>query len=712
MALFKRDSDTTNFTAVESNIRKALELNQYGIQEDAVKSLLVPSLESISETERNVGEMAEDSAEKLLKECGFTDLLLKHVGGNENDVRYRNGMDAANAMVIAAMNAPSYHETFRAKKSTAPDGVKMMRSVFDAPDVSLEGYDALDFKAFLAQSIIAAGLSAAGSPLSEAWFRTVVLTAGQNGVDVHLIDPRVFQRTARKTNGGEYTPNYQSIVRSLIDPTILQDKHTAIVPVSDAAFEPSLFVPAAKVPNATVTVMGVETTTRPYAYGKHIDLIRTSTPPTAVNGANLDHTDTLDAAINMGTQYVELTNTAGTPVSGVVAIDVAPLRGALLNPQDEGNEHDLSANFRQRILIASDTPVVGGGTFESKFAFAATLGLQPTDLYYLEVELYLTASANRINATMRMDMGGFTITNAYKTAAKTPAIAPELAAAQAWLGAYAGLGFVPGATKSDTNMRENGYMLNMTDAIKARIPAIMQSPVSIVSPVSGPASATMDGVAMYRRALSSNIAIGAIITGAARLKSSAGIVDGSPAIGAIAGILPTYVTRAVDTTAAINQFGSTNSLNDLEGLLTANLTVLATEMLTKSGYLASLELYTGTTQGNWELIIATSPAIATFLTKTADKRTFGQNVNFNIQTSNDNRLIDKIYMSVRRTDVSGADAHSFGVHPMMPSFIHRATVSRGTTSSETIVVPCENFAMMCPIIAEMDVNNLSNLFLG
>jgi hypothetical protein len=709
MSIFKKQNPASAFVAIMPELEAAIKNNQADVTAASMRGLTT-SMESLTSVDLKAASNSEEKAVEILKDTGFVAALCAHLGLEESHICVQNGIDAAATALIASFDAATYHSQFKAKDSKVPSDVTMMSSIFDGQDVSLEGYDAIDFSAFLTQSIVANGLTAAGSPLSETWFRTVVLTAGQNGVDIHLTDPRVHSRTQRKSTGREYELSQKSIVRAVIDATILENKHTKIIPVVDATFPAETFVPAAKVPNAEVTVMGEVVNTRPLAFGRHIDLVRISTPTKAVNGANLDHTDTLDAAINIGKVYVELTNGAGTPASGVVALDVAPLRGSLLNPQDEGSIHALAANFRGKVLLASDSVVVGGGTFEEKFGFADKLGLASTDLYFIEVEVEVTASADRVLATMRADFLGLNITGAYIGEAKAKADAAQVALVAGYLTASAGLGFFPEATKSDTNMRENGHILNMTSSVKARIPAIMQAPVSIISPVSGNATATMDGVAMYRRAINSNGAIKAIIKGAERLRATSGIVDGSAAIGALAGITPTYVPRVVDLSSAINQFGSSNSLRDLQGLLHANLTLLVCDMLDKSGYLASLELYTGTTTGNWEVIVATSNTLARLAILPDELRPFGAGVKFNIQSSNDSSLDNKFYVSVRRTDVTGADAHSFGVHPMMTSFIHKATVTRGGTSSETIVIPCENFAMTCPIIGEMTCLGLEGLF--
>ena len=46
----------------------------------------------------------------------------------------------------------------------------------------------------------------------------------------------------------------------------------------------------------------------------------------------------------------------------------------------------------------------------------------------------------------------------------------------------------------------------------------------------------------------------------------------------------------------------------------------------------------------------------------------------------------------------------------MPSYIHTATVTRGGVNSETIIIPCENWSMVCPVMGYMPVDGLDELF--
>jgi len=705
MAKFNKDKAVSPWAALATAVDTALATNQFAMGGQTVQTMV--SFESIDAESPKALELegTEKSVLAHLSQIGFDKQLMKHIGVESVDHPcVAAGMDAA-AMTILAQQDPAGYMAAVTNVKKAPEGVTVFREP-GAVDVSLEGYDDFKFEGFVGTAVVANALAAASSPFSELFFRTVVLAPSQSGVDVTITNPLVYTRQPRNANGSAYDLVKQSAVRALIDASILAGHATKILPIATTA-KAGILVSASDVANRDAVIAGKTVQVRPLVYGKDIDLIAASTTEELLVAGAQDETDTLDPAVSLGTHYLKLTNALD---SAVVAVNLDGMAGALFALTQEGGTKDQLVYFKGKVVLTSDMLTVAGASLESALNLATVIGGTASDSWRVEVDLDISGTLAYVRGNIRVNFNGAAVAAGYLNGVALTA-SPQAALVSAL--AVAGIGYEPTATRSNSNMRDLGTIIDVNDSINGRIPARMQSPLSVIAPnsVQG-GTATMEAVNMIRRVRASNQAIDKLMAFEKQLLTSTGIEGASPSIGAMAGVKPTLITRTLNVNTKVVQFGSNQSMLDLQGAIAAAVNTTTNQLLLDSGYLASIEMFTGS-QSNFEVIVGTDPQIESLLMTSGDNRVLGNGRNYKVASSLDSRLRGKIYVSVRRTDVDGASAHCFGVHPIMPSLIHKATVSRGGSSStETIVIPREDFAVTCPVLAVINVVGLDSIFTG
>lgn len=703
MAIFNKNKALSPWAALAVKVENAIESRQLLLGESTVQTMV--SFESYDAESPKAMEVEglEKEVFTHLENIGFSAQLAAHIGVESKDHPcVVAGMDAA-VMTIMAQQDPAGYTHAATTVKTAPEGVTVFRDQ-GIQEVSLEGYDDFKFDGFVGTAVVANALAAASSPFSELFFRTVVLSPSQSGVDVTITNPLVYTRQPRNANGSAYDLVKQSAVRALIDASILAGHATKVLPVATTA-KAGILVDAGTIANREETIAGKTVQVRPLVYGKDIDLLAASSAEELLTAGAQDETDTLDPAVSLGTHYLTLTNDVNT---AIVAVNLDGMSGALFALTQEGNTKDQLVYFKGTVVLTSDMETISGATLESALALATVMGGTASDAWRVEVALEISGNLAYTKGNIRVNFNGATVGTGYLAGAALTAT-PQ-AGLVAALG-VAGTGYEPTATRSNSNMRDLGTIIDVNDSINGRIPARMQSPLSVIAPnsVQG-GTATMEAVNMIRRVRASNQAVDKLMSTEKQLLTSSGIEGAAPSIGAMAGVKPTLITKTLNVNSEMVQFGSAQSMLDLQGSIAAAVNTTTQQLLLDSGYLASLEMFTGS-QSNFEVIVGTDPQIESLLMTSGDNRTIGNGRNYAIASSLDARLRGKIYISFRRTDVDGASAHCFGVHPIMPSLIHKATVSRGGSSStETIVVPREDFAVTCPALAVITVVGLDTVF--
>ena len=624
------------------------------------------------------------------------------------------GLQAGAVAAMAAGNPAAYAEQAYNGRASA-DGATLVDPVtmgdagaIDTREVAaLEAFDDRELREHLPTSIVFNVYGARQDEFAEAFYPTVVVTPDQAGLDVSVSRMLVFSEVRRAT-GAAANFNKKNLIDAAVDATILADEHTALVParLSDNS-NASFFVPSTLVASYFKDVAGVAVPTAPLAMGKTVDLIGISQYQPLIGAGILDSTDSLDARIVL--QRLILQVAAG---EAGVAFNVERLPRASFVKSVEGNYREMNLQFAtQDLVINAGTRQVDGSTV-AEFADITSNN-------------YTVRLSVAVNGTANVEIGNVKLfASAIEVASITDASGNLVSTAggagatiKAALEAMTIAGYELKAARTNANRRTRGLILDTTvETERYTIP--LGSPISVPSPASSNRDAAdLKALIAASRIRNSNNAVTTLLNSAASLKAYlAGPKrkDALPQVGGIGRFLvePFFEEHDLDLELSINSIKSHEKAADVSAVLINAIRDVSYRMYRDSRYRAALDALTAGTGAEPTLVVGTDEVLVRHLMVDGDTRTFGAGFkSFEIVASKDRRVANKIFITFRRDEAkSAADALSFGTHAWIPELASTIVVSRnGATTKETMVQPRSLHVTHLPILAQINVQNLSKV---
>lgn len=683
------------------NITETVAIENFdSIRNDFVKSGLLGIIESaIDDEDKNVPEGA--------------------LVASERESRIKLAMDTAIATAVALMDADSYQAAYMNARPEPQTGITVIEPAASVQansySMSMESFDSFKFEKFRATAIITNALNAITNSFEDTWFKPILVSPAEQGVDVKIRIPYVFNSQNRNADGTAFALNKREILDAIRDRTILANSGNRVVPWAraDGDYDAEL-VATATIGSRNVTSGGATFPTRPLLFNRDIDLIGISGHPGIAGAANQNEQDTLSPDIYVGTIYISLGDGTNTVV---LPFDTSTIAGSLFNPSVEGNTQEQVCNFENIVFLTDQTVSMNATTMDTVAELHTTLGLNAADSYKIALRVLLSGKANPAEGNIRLNAIEVTIDNAWTgegndlTAATDTQLTALRAAFSGGNGAVTLVGYEPKATRTNSNLRDRGTTVDMGTTLNYRLAIPMQSPLTSTVPLNVPGGgAGMDGLQLVKRVRNTNVAVQTLLNFRDTIIATNGVKTQHAGIGSSL-ITPTYVHKEVALEDVIATYTTSNAREDLQTGLVLAIEQVADTLLEDSGYLAVLDAIYGTTTG-YEIIVATSPRFHGLIMTSGDARTFGNNKRFKVVSNHDDDFIDKIFISVRRPGENGADPLSFGIHASVPALVYQSpvTVRGGSHSSEVQLVPRELFAPMCPILGEITLTGIDGLF--
>lgn len=629
-----------------------------------------------------------------------------HAEGN-----IERAMEAAVATSIALINPDEYQREYFNASAEAPDGVRVINSTIaghaSSYDYSTEGFDKFNFDKFRASAIVSNALNAMTNSFEDTWFKPVMISPSEQGADVTIRIPYVFNSKKRNVNGDPYEPEHKLVIDAYRDRSILANTGNKVF-ANVANIDAGYVAAVADVPNRAVTLNSTTFNTRPLLFGHAVDILSGSAHAGLPDSASQDESDTLSPTAMLGKVYAKITYDGEDTV---VIIDTSALTGSLFVPSTVGDTQELLLNMNTVMFADSESPTADG------VAPTAALPAFLTDISQTATQKFRFALNVKLSGSFWPRRGNIEVNSVSTTPISVAAIyddagdeitlsATNLAKLSVGLVAYE-----PDLTRTNSNLRDKGMAVDLGSTIKYRYAVPMLSPITSSKPVSVEGGGVgMDGLQMVRRARNNNIAVQTLFDYAAIVKACSGQKTQHAGIGS-ALVTPTYVEDTVDLQSKAVFVRSKGNRDDVRDALGAAIDQVASELLEKSGYLSTLDALYGTTAG-YEVIIATSPRIHSLLMTSGDARLLGSNRPFTIVSNHDDDFVDEIYISVRRPGETNVDPLSFGAHVSVPPLIYSApvTVRAGSHSLDVQLIARDLFVPTCPVLGRLSILNLNSLF--
>jgi hypothetical protein len=596
--------------------------------------------------------------------------------------------------------------------------------MYDRIKPALEAYDEKENKNAVVYSVAYNLQAARQDEFGEAFFPTVVVTPDQVGYTVSIRLIEVYNEPKRAISGAP-SQNFgrKNIVQAVIDPTILRNDQTNIVPVYRTESE-SFFVSNGQVaPYSVVLTDNTSVTTAPLAVGQKFSLLGLSQTEALLDTGILDITDAIDTQIALSAVYVQFTSTnnATPPVTTteVVKFNTRQLPLATFNFAPQNVYRQMNLQFKtETLLISANTKLADGsnstilaplvsGDYEARFGFSmfGSVNLELGDTEINASGVQLTSIKNSSDIALGTGSGtGQTL-------------------AALFAGATV-IGYDLDARRTNSNRRQRGQLLN-TNFYNQIYTVPLLAPITIPRPMQvGDANDSSDLAALITatRIRTSNAAVDEILriqdllaetTSALNTTATPNSASDTPEILGVSRFVvqPAYIYKDLQIDSSIDSLSAHQRAADIQATLVNALRDVAYTLYVQSGYKAASDALAGGVGPVPTVIIGTDPYIARYLMVTGDLRTLGGQFDVKIVSTLNERMSGKIVMSFGDFSNERAGVPNplhFGNMAWKPEVtVVLPMIRNGAQSKELTVQPSFLHVTNLPILAVLDVSGIS-----
>lgn len=658
------------------------------------------SLESMSENhERTLNDLAENLSSSL-----------ESIAANLNiSVEGYQVTAASIAGIVSADPA-----AFLSRKMPAMVSTENMRVVATAPGegfeqrpIAMEAYDERDNRNAAVFSLAYNMQASRQDEASETFFPTIVLTPDQNGIAISVRLMMVYNEFKRQISGALDQYGKKNIIRAVVDPSILKNETTRIVPVHRPE-SADKFVAAATIAPRNVVLEGETISTSALLTGKRLNLIGLSQTDALLQSGVMDMTDTIEPAIRLQYLYVKFGD-------DVLRFDVSNLPLSEFTYSTQDNYRVFRLNFTtDSVLVNKDTLQVDGS------ALVSLAGVVTEDLIF---RLKIDASGQVNHETGETVVFGNNVSvhiARNSSGEEVPLDAAPADAIVAVLDAGEILGYELIAYRSNLNRRQRGQLIDTTYYTQV-YNVNFSAPITAIHPVtmSGETDASdLQSLVTATRIRTSNNAIKSLIDAAQSLSE---YVDARDTLGVGPDMLgtgrfyvrPTYFHRAVNMNDIVDSIKSHERAKDIQEALVSLIRDFVYRMYRDSEYKAAADAFAGGAAPTPTAIIMTDPVIARYLSITGDLRTLGGSFDCRVVSTLDQRVAGKIFISFGVFDESrntSPNPLNFGNMLWSPELTVVLPIARdGQISKELAVSPRFRHIVNLPVMTVLQISNIPDV---
>jgi hypothetical protein len=519
----------------------------------------------------------------------------------------------------------------------------------------------------------------------------------------------------RRTIDGAVSKNFgkKNIIQALIDPTILRNDLSKIIPVyrPEAAAN---FVSPSLVPTETIVHEGISVETGPLAINKQFSLLGISQTDALLETGMLDSTDAIDPAIKLDALYLSVGSGAGTEV--IKFKSVANMQSGTFTYSVQNNYRLMSLNFISNALVINQNTTKADGTASTVLAPIVS------GQYEVKLSLQVFGTVNLELADTQLSAGAVSIYEIRDSSGNivdpTTGVGATISTA---LQGAAVIGYDLNARRTNTNRRERGQLLDLTFYnMVYGVPLL--SPITIPRPLTlGDQNDASDLAALITAThiRTSNAAVAKLLEAEGALQElvtqNGGLYQGDPEILGVARFLvtPFYEHQNYSAPAVVDSIKSHERAADIQASLVNLLRDMVYRMYRDSGFKAAADALAGGVAATPTVIIGTDPVIARYLQVTGDFRTLGNDFNVKIVSTLNINMRGKIRFSFGEFGEGKEGVPNpmhFGNMAWKPELTLILPLHRnGANSKEITVQPSFLHIVNLPIMGSIDVSGIESV---
>jgi len=579
-------------------------------------------------------------------------------------------------------------------------------------NVGLEAYDEKNNKDAVAFSVVW-NANFRQSPWAEAFYPLYLLTPDQLGLTFTVPVVQVQPELRRDTSGDPTNFNRRNVMRALVDPSIIEDDATDIIPVVRPS-SADKFPDASLIAPTSVVVAGETVQTAPLLFGKTIGLLSIGQTEALLASGAADTSDAVDPSVKLETVYAQIGNKAVRwDVSGMSYTDFN------YSVQDEYRKMVVNTSFKN-LLISKDTKSTDGANLPG-LDVIYTDGLEVR--VQMDVNGWIVLESGDVRlSSVELLVTGITDPDGNRLAPTDPkyvAIADVLEnPAQA-----KPLSYRLRARRTNSNMRQRGQLLNTNfytqlHGVPRRAPITVARPQSQSDQNDG---ADMAALLQTTYARATNAAHAEFFRHAAFLEqfvgsqgSHIGEMPEILGVSRLCGVQPFFERLELDIEKVVQITSTEDKTRAVMEAICYTLRDQVYRGWTKSEFMVALSAMRGPGSPNPTVIVGVPPYLRNYLQIFGDIRIFGENFEYRIVESLNPLHKDTIVWSFGFFD--GGDGQPnplhFGLCAMRPEVTAVLSLPRnGSYSKELTVVPSFLHISNLPVVGMVKVIGLEALAL-
>jgi hypothetical protein len=658
----------------------------------------------------------------LSLEAMISDLRDSHFSNFKDGRPTQSMLDAATIAATMAANPQGYGNlpqmSFESRETSVM--ASLASTQFDAVPgrLSLESYDDRDNKSLVQYSTAYNLAASRQDEFGETFFPTVVVTPDQAGFSMSVRLIQVYQEQARNVSG-VVNPNFQkkNVIQAYIDPTILQNDQTKIVPVYQSASQ-DMFVPTALVAQSVVSIGSDDVDTAPLAMGVECDLLGISQRDSLLATGTLDSTDAIDKLVNLENLYLQI----GTGTFEVIKLPTLRMPLSNFVAANQGLDQRVTLNFYTDSIAINANTTLYNGNASTKLAslvsggYNVRLSVRVSGELNLQLgQISLFAAAVKVFSVK--DNTGTLISTATGNGAT---IAALFAGAEL-------VGYDVDARFANMNRRQRGQLLDVSTYTQIyQVPLL--SPITVPRPMTqGNSTDASDLAALIAttQIRTSNAAVTALQEIEATLAAYAdtstednaildfdnGLVPRALGIASFL-VQPYFQTFSMNIPDIIDSLTSSQRFEDIRSALVNKIRDSAYRMYRDSGYKAAADTMYGGLAPAPTLLIGTDPVLKRYMIVEGDLRTAGITFDVKVVETMNINVKDKIYLTFgTKSGMEGTpDPLHFGFMAWKPELTIVLPLHRnGANSKELTVCPSFRHFGNLPVLTTIYVEGIEDV---
>lgn len=702
-----------HLNSLVDGIQRQLQMNAGGFATpDVARSAL--SLESLGAGEMQQLDNSVENLRHALESVAADQKITSGLSATQIEAGITAGVVAGNVRAFLTQAKPT---------GVALEGLNFigMPPSVAGGDVSermrpaLESYDESENRNAAAYSIAYNMQAARQDEFGEAFYPTIVVTPDQAGFSISIRLVTVYNEVRRQISGDINDFGRRNIIDAVIDPTILRNDQTNIVPVYHDGSKQH-FVSSDLVAPYTTLLDGEEITTAPLAMGKTFSLLGISQTEALLETGLLDQSDSIDQAITLKTVYLRVKGAAPDGSEDeVVSFNVGRLPYSNFTYAVQGNYRMANLSFPTEALkLSKEMKLVDG---------SVPVLMKPIidGEYTIRLGVSVSGSVNLEIATTNLYSSGVRVVSIKNK--DGVAIALDDAGVKPIVDMLSGadlIGYDLEARRTNLNRRQRGQLLDTSWNVQTyNVP--LRAPISIPRPLtSGDQNDSSDLAALITttRIRASNAAVDELLRVADVLQDFSFNKDPVGDVPAILGtgrylVKPFFEKHVLDVAKEVDSIKSADRAADISALIVNKLRDVAYRMYRDSGYKAAADALAGGVAPMPTVLIGTDPVLSRYINVVGDLRTLGGDFIPKIVSTLNQRMAGKIVMTFgvfgEGQDGVPNPLH-FGNMAWKPELTLVLPLHRnGQTSKELTVQPSFVHVTHLPVLAIIEVEGIEDV---